>query len=142
VKAAHVRFYFDADIMGVGKLVAGLRPDVTYPGDPGRVVHKRARPPCPVTDTATPDDVWIPVVAGAGLVIVTRDSQIQRRPAELNAVREHGARLVALAGAETAGTWAQLEVVMINWRRLDALTERPGPFVYRATRSRLIAVPL
>jgi hypothetical protein len=142
VKSAQVRFYFDADIMGVGKLVASLRPDVTYPGDPGQVLHKRSRPPCPVTDTSTADDVWIPRIAAAGMVIITRDSRIQRRPAELNAVREHGARLVALAGEETSGTWSQLEVVMVNWRRLEALTERTGPFVYRATRTRLVAVPL
>jgi hypothetical protein len=39
-----------------------LRNDVTYPGDPGGVLHRRERPPCPVTDPATPDDMWIPIV--------------------------------------------------------------------------------
>lgn len=38
VKPAEVRFYIDADILGVGHVLAGLRPDVTYPGDPGAVV--------------------------------------------------------------------------------------------------------
>jgi hypothetical protein len=46
-RAAQVRFYIDADILGLGKILGGLRNDVTYPGDPGAVVHKRHRPPCP-----------------------------------------------------------------------------------------------
>jgi hypothetical protein len=61
-KPADVRFYFDADVLGVAK----LRQDITYPGDPGAVVHRRRRPPCPVTSTAAPDTEWIPVVANAG----------------------------------------------------------------------------
>lgn len=39
-KAAEVRFYVDADLLGLARVLAGLRPDVTYPGDPGAVVHK------------------------------------------------------------------------------------------------------
>jgi hypothetical protein len=33
-KPATVRFYFDADVLGLAKTVA-LRSDVTYPGDTG-----------------------------------------------------------------------------------------------------------
>lgn len=33
-KPAGVRFYFDADIRGLGILLSTIRPDVTYPGDP------------------------------------------------------------------------------------------------------------
>lgn len=57
-KPAEVRFYFDADVLGVAKVIAALRPDVTYPGDPGRTVHRRARPPCIITDSGTLDSVW------------------------------------------------------------------------------------
>jgi hypothetical protein len=46
-RAAQVRFYIDADVLGLGKLLAGLRNDLTYPGDPGAVIHKRQQPPCP-----------------------------------------------------------------------------------------------
>ena len=51
-KPATVRFYFDADVLGLAKAVVGLRSDSTYPGDPGGVVHKRQRPPCPITSAA------------------------------------------------------------------------------------------
>jgi hypothetical protein len=40
-KPADVRFYCDADVLGLAKILAGLRPDVTYPGDPGGIVHRR-----------------------------------------------------------------------------------------------------
>jgi hypothetical protein len=47
LRAAQVRIYVDADLLGLGKILAGLRNDVTYPGDPGAVIHKRQRAPCP-----------------------------------------------------------------------------------------------
>jgi hypothetical protein len=37
--AATVRFYLDADVLGLAKVLVQLRNDVTYPGDPGGVVH-------------------------------------------------------------------------------------------------------
>jgi hypothetical protein len=37
LRAAQVRIYLNADLLGPGKLLAGLRNDVTYPGDPGAV---------------------------------------------------------------------------------------------------------
>jgi len=63
VKPATVRYYFDADILGLGKVVAGLRPDATYPGDPGAVMRKRKRSPCTIAGTDVDDVDWIPRVA-------------------------------------------------------------------------------
>ena len=39
-RPATVRFYFDADVLGLAKVIVSLRHDVTYPGDPGGVVHR------------------------------------------------------------------------------------------------------
>jgi hypothetical protein len=49
LRAAQVRIYVDADLLGLGKILAVLRNDMTYPGDPGAVIHKRQRAPCPIT---------------------------------------------------------------------------------------------
>ncbi len=137
MKPAEVRFYCDADILGLGKLLARLRADVTYPGDLGAAVRKRLRPACPVTSPATADPVWIPEVARRGWVVITRDNRINRRPAEVAAVRDHAACLVALAGPDARTTWDQLEIVMTQWRQIEALHGLPGPFIYTATRSSL-----
>jgi hypothetical protein len=112
VKPAAVRLYVDADILGLGKVLAALRHDVTYPGDPGAVIHKHVRPPCVITTPNTKDPVWIPVVAAAGWLIITRDANIQQHKAEITAVVENGAKMVALSSSDGANTWGQLEVVM------------------------------
>src|SRR5712691_1789865 len=51
-RPATVRFYVDADVLGLAKVLAGLRTDVTYPGDPGGPVKGgRVRPACPVAES-------------------------------------------------------------------------------------------
>jgi hypothetical protein len=116
VKAAEVRFYCDADILGLGKLLASLRADVTYPGDPGAAVGKRLRSACPITAPSTLDSFWISEVASHGWVVITRDSKISQHRAEVAAVRDHAACLVTLAGPDAKTTWDQLEIVMCQWR--------------------------
>lgn len=141
-KPAQVRFYIDADILGLGHVLADLRPDVTYPGDPGCVIHKRERPPCAVVSPATPDSEWIPVVTQHQLLIITRDRRIQDHVSEVGAVKEHGARMIALSGKEARGTFSQLEIVMCRWRDIEARLSEPGPFIYTATRTTLRKVSL
>lgn len=142
MRAAEVRFYFDADILGLGKLIAGLRPDCTFPGDPGAEIHKRQRPPCPVASPSIDDTVWIPRVTAEGLLIITRDAKIQRRVAEARAVQDHGAAMVVLASADAGTLWGQLEVLMTQWRSIEALHGLPGPFIYRVSRTVLAPVDL
>jgi hypothetical protein len=141
-KPAVVRYYIDADVLGLAKILVQVRPDVTYPGDPGGVVHRRARPACPISTPKTDDDVWIPQVAAQGWLIVTRDSNIADNRAEITAVRENGARMVSLAGPDAIGTWAQLEVMLCQWRAVERLLAEPGPYIYSATRTSLRPVPL
>ena len=141
-KPATVRFYVDADLLGLAKVLVQVRSDVTYPGDLGGVVHKRERPPCSISSPSVLDPVWIPKVAAQNWLIITRDANIAANRAEIAAVRDSGARMVALTGREAIGTWAQLEVVMAQWRAIDALLSQPGPFIYSATRTRLRPVDL
>jgi PIN like domain len=141
-RPATVRFYFDADVLGLARILAQMRSDVTYPGDPGGKLFKRHRGPCPITSTAVPDSEWIPEVTRQGWVIITRDANIAVNRAEISAVRDHSARMVVLAGREAIGTWNQLEVFMTQWRRIEALLEFPGPFIYSATRTALRAIDL
>lgn len=141
-KGARVRFYFDADVLGLAHVLCRLRNDATYPGDEGAELHRRVRPPCPITSPAVKDTDWIPVVAAEGWLIITRDSQIQNNLAELSAVREHKARMVALSGKDAAGTWNQLEIFMRQWAHIEPLCDEPGPFIYRASRTRLIPLTL
>lgn len=139
MKNATVRFYFDADVLGLAKVLAGLRYDITYPGDPGAVIHKHQRSACPIRPTDHDID-WIPRVAKAGWLIITRDANIRVHKAEIDAVIDSGARLVALAGQDATNRWNQLELVMTRWRDIEKLAELPGPFVYAAYRTALTPI--
>jgi len=141
-RPAAVRFYIDADVLGLAKILVQVRSDITFPGDLGGTLHRRTRPPSPVTSPAERDTDWIPEVTRRGWLIITRDRDISVNRAEIAAVRDHGARMVTLAGKEAIGTWSQLEVVMCRWRAIEALLEQPGPFIYSATRTGLRPVEL
>ena len=99
---AAVRFYIDADIRGLGIIIGALRNDVTYPGDPGALIHKRQRPACPITRTAVLDVDCVPQVAARGWLIVTRDNAIIENKNEIAAVRENKAKMVALNRKDAA----------------------------------------
>jgi|HubBroStandDraft_2_1064218.scaffolds.fasta_scaffold300401_2 hypothetical protein len=143
-KPARVRYYIDADVLGLAKILVTIRGDVTYPGDPGGPVKGgRVRPPCTVTIPGADDRVWIPETARQGWLAITRDSAIQDNRAEIEAVRVSGARLIALAGRDAKDTFHQLEVLMSNWRRIEEKLAEDGPFIYNASRTgALKPVPL
>lgn len=48
-KPVAIRVYFDADVLGLAKLLCQERADFTFLGDPGGRVKKRERPPCPIS---------------------------------------------------------------------------------------------
>lgn len=131
-----LRWYVDADTLGLARVLIQVRPDVTFPSDDGVRPRKSWNVgPCIISDTATPDDVWIPRVARAGLAIITRDRRIQERTAEVNAVIAANARMFAITSAEQLDVWGQLEVVVSRWRDLERAAEESGPYIYSVTRS-------
>lgn len=134
-RPATVRYYFDADVLGLAKLLARERADFTFPGDPGAQIKRRIRPACPVTTPGALDEDWIPIAAAHQWAIITRDRRIQEKRAEIEAVRDHAAKMFNLASKEAGTTWAQLEVLMTRWREIERLAEEPGPYIYTVTRA-------
>ncbi len=134
-RQALVRFYIDADMLGLAKVLAAIRLDVTFPGDPGTVIKGRRRAACAIAAPATKDVGWIPIAATHEWVVIARDAAIARRPAKTEAVRTSGARLVALSSHEARETFTQLEVVMSQSRWLGQRYDEPGPYVYSLART-------
>jgi hypothetical protein len=89
-----------------------------------------------------PDPEWLPVVAGEGWLVITRDQHLRLRTAEVREILRHGAKVVTIVGPrdEKLDTFRQLEITMINWRRIEALVDLPGPFIYQASRSGLTRI--
>jgi len=141
-RAAQVRFYVDADVLGLGKILGSIRNDVTYPGDPGAVIRKRRREPCPIASPDVLDTDWIPEVASREWLIVTRDSMIIQNRNKIAAIRENNAKMVALNQRDAQTKWGQLEVFMTQWRRIEALAAERGPFIWRASRTAMTPIPL
>jgi|GEM_PF-361485 len=141
-RLAAVRFYVDQDLRGLGKILGDVRPDVTYPGDPGGLTrNKRRRPPSPI-DVGALDEDWIPVVASRGWVIISRDKRIHERFSQLSLIRDHDAKMVCLTGEAGRDKWSQLEAFMTNWRAIEAVADETPPFVYRASRTSLNALDI
>lgn len=132
-----IRFYIDADLIGMAKLLVAVRADITYPGDPGGTgVDGRPRPPCPI-EPQTQDSQWIPEIASKSWVVLTRDRHIRHRPAERAALVSARARHVTLDARKQLDRWSQLEIVVTQWRAIERLIELPGPWVYSASRTKL-----
>ena len=91
---------------------------------------------------ATLDEVWIPETARQEWLIITRDRRIQEHRAEIEAVRSSGARMVNLAADDATDRFAQMEVIMCQWRHISALLDEKGPFIYAVTRTSMRALDL
>ena len=50
--------------------------------------------------------------------------------------------MAALNQRDAQTKWGQLEVFMTQWRRIDALTAEPGPFIWRVSRTTTTLITL
>jgi hypothetical protein len=131
-----IRWYVDADTLGLAHILVQVRRDVTYPGDDGKRRNPRWNTdPCPVTNTEVEDEIWIPQVARAGWAIITRDRHIRERFTEQAAVVAARARMFAITSREQLDKWGILEVVVSQWRAMERAAEEPGPYIYSVTRT-------
>jgi hypothetical protein len=133
-----IRFYVDADLLGLAKILVSVRADVTYPGDPGGLdIDGALRAPCPILPGAKDVD-WVPTVASLGWIVITRDRHIRHRPAEQAAVLASKGRHVTLDARSALDRWGQLEIVVPQWRGfVERLAPLPGPWIYSASRTTL-----
>jgi hypothetical protein len=129
---ADLRWFVDQTSLGLGSAMALLRGDVIYPG------HRRALPDIP---EGCKDPVWMPVVAGLGLVVVSRDRHIKSKQGELEAYLRHGIRAFWIAGDNDLGNWENLRRIAKHWDRMERIVEqRPaGPWFYAVNADGLTA---
>ena len=82
------------------------------------------------------DDVWIPIAASQGWIVITRDGGMLRKPAETAVIRSAAARHIALNPEKRQlNLWQELEIVVTQWRKIEGLLTEPGPWVRFVTRS-------
>jgi 3-methyladenine DNA glycosylase Tag len=81
-------------------------------------------------------------IARRGWLIITRDNKIIENRLEIAAVRDNAGKMVALNRQDAANKWGQLGVFITRWRDIEALADEPGPFIWRASRTRMTSIPL
>lgn len=127
-----VRFVFDEDARGVGLALVRLRADMTCVGSPP-IEHR--------LPLGTKDPDWIPVVAGAGWVAITKNAAIRTHPQEAPLAFDSGLRVACLVpGRDSAGRWDLARMLMQHWDAVEALHGETGPCwlsIYRDRTRRL-----
>ncbi len=78
----------------------------------------------PETEELVEDEVWIPEVTAAGLVILMKDDRIRRKPREQQAILESGARAFVVTNANLTGE--QLAELFVENRRTGFDGDRFG----------------
>ena len=122
---APARFFVDENDLALGRSLALARKDVLHPG------HVRL----PEVPLGNPDAVWLPIVGGLGLVVITRDKKIRSRPAEAALVVAAGVRGFVLTSAGDLSTWETLSLLVRQWNALERhLAQHPsGPWLAALT---------
>ena len=122
---APARFFVDENDLALGRSLALARKDVLHPG------HVRL----PEVSLGNPDAVWLPIVGGLGLVVITRDKKIRSRPAEAALVVAAGVRGFVLTSAGDLSTWHTLSLLVRQWDALERhLAQYPsGPWLAALT---------
>ncbi len=126
-----LRYFVDENLTALGKALVSVRNDVVYPGHPR----------LPEVPAGTADTEWLTVVGSLDLLVLSRDKRMRHRPAERRAILDSGVRVVFLGGSRNLDRWAQLDLVVRSWPRLEEARERTGPWVASLTMGSLKVLP-
>ena len=130
------RFFFDENLLGVGRAIALARDDVVYPGH-------TALPQIP---QGAADALWLPIIGSAGLnlVLITRDLNIRNKPGERALLRQHSVRGLFLTGKQDMNRWDKLSLLVKNWDQFERRLSKngPGPWALSLTPSGFRDIPL
>ena len=90
------------------------------------------------------NEEWLPVIGEAGLVVITRDKRIRRRPIELRMWVRYKVRGFVLTGRMSQSTDSSLEVLEAHWGAIEQeIASGPsGPWTFSVTREGLRRIDL
>ena len=134
-EAGHLRYFFDENTLGIGKIMAIARRDCVHTG------HALI---ASLANYGDQDVDWIPGVTTQGLVVVSRDRRIRTRPAELQKFKECGARGMWFAGKKNLSNWDYLLLVARRWSDVEAFVDShpTGPWALAINANTVEEIPL
>jgi len=130
----NLRFFADENALGLGKALAIARRDVVH----------TAHPLIPEVPLGALDTVWIPAVAARDLIVIGRDRRIRTKPGERDLLRQHGLRVLWIAGKKDLTTWGYLVRVVRRWDEIEQAiaTKGPGPWFVSVNDGGLKDIPV
>jgi hypothetical protein len=79
----------------------------------------------------TPDDEWMAFVGAKGWVVLSQDYSFHLEPAVLSVIKQHGAKVFYLWGADRP-KWDAMRVFARQFDRIVKISgTTAGPFIYR-----------
>lgn len=128
------RYFVDENDLALGKALAQRYGDVVYPGHAA----------LPLVPRGSLDDDWLPIIGREGLVVITRDQRIRRRPVERHLWNEHQVRGFVLTGRKSQSTEASLAILGRHWAQIAELVVAgpEGPWMYAVTDERIREIGL
>ena len=82
------------------------------------------------------DPQWLPIVGKAGLVLLTRDKRIRKRPVERKALLDSGLRACFQTTGGQLNLFEQLQLWLRFWSEIeDLVAQEPGPWLASVTRA-------
>jgi hypothetical protein len=112
-----LRYFADESVLGLGLALARLRPDTVHPG----------HPLIPEVPKGALDPDWIPAVAARGLIAIGRDKKVRTKPAEKQAIINHGLRYIWIGGKQDESSWEWMRRLMRHWDEVERLADQLGP---------------
>ena len=119
------RFFFDASLAGVARVLAMDHPEITYPGNGVWRLPQNAR-----------DEDWLEVVGRKGWCAIIRDKRIRRRPPENAALERFRVRVVNVAVRRNLPLSGYVDLLERNRARLEQVLAEP-PAYYHLTKGGL-----
>lgn len=112
-----LRFFADESVLGLGLALARLRPDTVHPG------HALI----PEVERGALDPDWIPRIAARGLIAIGRDKRVRTKPAEKQAIIDHGLRYIWVGGKQDESSWDWMRRLTKYWDDIEKLINELGP---------------
>jgi len=88
---------------------------------------------------AAKDEEWLELAGTESMVVISADSKIRRRVAEIAAVDQFGVKMFCIANANLTGV-QQLELVLHHMPRILRESQKDGPWIFSLSASAVMKV--
>lgn len=117
------RFFFDANMIGVGRALARAIPGIVYPGHHDWPFAQ-----------GEDDRVWLAYVGDRGWCVIMRDKKIRTRATERAALEAHHVRAVVVATRKNLTIADNVSLLQTHWDDIRTVVAAPAALYHLTLR--------